>query len=408
MATSTWTSNVERDRPITADDDIAIVYWAGVKDGASPCSFSTQNKRPLPTGTTGPIPTQRTRLRAIDWINVYDTDATPGNDQPPKLRHFSLEAHLHLRVRPRVHLTPSTALNALCQVTFTADRRYRFEQRARHDHGPDSDRHRPRHQRSDRQWTRVEQCRIGARSPGRSTSTRTTFAFRLPTRPCRRTTRRSARIGFSVDWTQIERPRQRREPGKLQYRRRVCSGHVPGRARHRGRQRRAAAFYVADPLGSNPLVAGAPNVEPADHEFLALLGPRPGDFHDLVHPHRHRPGGHRAAPRLGAEQRQPDAGDLVRPAQRRRHGDRGSVRRRMPRAARRQPARRLMQHPASLDRGAGHRGPLDCVQLEQGNKTGIGARRHRGPIRLHTPNNWVPARALPTSTASIHAARTSS
>ena len=66
--------------------------------------------------------------------------------------------------------------------------------------------------------------------------------------------------------------------------------------------------YMADPLGSTPLVAASVGAA------LDLLPRRRADrgVHDLVHPHGGRPGAHRHVARLGPGERQPDTGDLLR------------------------------------------------------------------------------------------------
>lgn len=117
----TWTSASNVNVTFTNQhDDVAIRYWAGVRDGTTPCSFSTQNKRPLPHwyDRSDPDTSQQETPQQIDWLNVYDTGAAPGTNNAPKLRNFSLGANTC--GGPGFLYTTSTDPTVQCQVNFTA------------------------------------------------------------------------------------------------------------------------------------------------------------------------------------------------------------------------------------------------------------------------------------------------
>ena len=73
----TWTANITNLQFTNAQDDVAIQYYAGSKNGNQPCNFATANKSGAAptTGLAAPV--------AVDWINVYSTGPSPGADQRP-------------------------------------------------------------------------------------------------------------------------------------------------------------------------------------------------------------------------------------------------------------------------------------------------------------------------------------
>ena len=110
----TWTGNVTNVVFTNAHDDVAVRYWGGSKNGSAPCDFANGPKKPLPheLGQDN-LPVQ------IDWLNVYDTGAQPGNQQAPKLRRFSLSANTC--GGPGYLYTTDTSAGATCRVDFTAE-----------------------------------------------------------------------------------------------------------------------------------------------------------------------------------------------------------------------------------------------------------------------------------------------
>ena len=111
----TWTGNVTNVQFNNADDDVAIRYWGGSKNGSAPCDFANGPKKPLPHKLS-----QDDQPVQIDWLNVYDTGAAPGNQAPPKLRRFSLNA-AGTCGGPGYLYTASTSPSATCLVGFTAE-----------------------------------------------------------------------------------------------------------------------------------------------------------------------------------------------------------------------------------------------------------------------------------------------
>jgi hypothetical protein len=110
----TWTGNVTNLRFTNAQDDVAIRYWGGSRDGSSPCNFSTPNKKPLPHAVN-----QDNNPVGVDWINVYDTGAAPGANAAPKLRRFALVSNTC--GGPGFLYTASTAANTQCLLGFQAE-----------------------------------------------------------------------------------------------------------------------------------------------------------------------------------------------------------------------------------------------------------------------------------------------
>ena len=111
----TWTANVTNVQFTNASDDIAIRYWGGSKNGSTPCNFASGPKKPLPHDLG-----QDDQPVQIDWLNVYDTGGVPGNQAPPKLRRFSLNA-AGTCGGPGYLYTASTSPSATCLVGFTAE-----------------------------------------------------------------------------------------------------------------------------------------------------------------------------------------------------------------------------------------------------------------------------------------------
>ncbi len=82
-----------------------------------PCTFNASN------GTQGPLPHQLDDDLdpvQIDWLNVYDTGASPGNQAPPKLRRFSLTA-VDCGGPGSSYTASTRPVGAACRVGFPAE-----------------------------------------------------------------------------------------------------------------------------------------------------------------------------------------------------------------------------------------------------------------------------------------------
>ncbi len=110
----TWTGTVDRIVFTNAQDDVAIRYYAGSKDGNQPCDFSTDNKSPLPHDVGSAL-----QPVATEWINVYSTGSVPGTDAPPVLRHFKTTPGSC--GGPGFLYTATTSLGVTCTLGFEAE-----------------------------------------------------------------------------------------------------------------------------------------------------------------------------------------------------------------------------------------------------------------------------------------------
>ena len=111
---STWTANITNLQFTNAQDDVAIQYYAGSKDGNQPCNFATANKSGLPHD----VATAQQPV-SIDWINVYDDGSVAGANAAPVLRHFALTAGTC--GGPGFLYTASTDPSVTCPVGFSAE-----------------------------------------------------------------------------------------------------------------------------------------------------------------------------------------------------------------------------------------------------------------------------------------------
>lgn len=111
--TGTWSADITDLDFTNAHDDVAIRYYAGSKDGNAPCDFSTDNKSGLPHDMNAQNPI------SVDWINVYDTGRSPGADEAPKLRRFALTSSTC--GGSGFVYTASTDPNATCLLGFSAE-----------------------------------------------------------------------------------------------------------------------------------------------------------------------------------------------------------------------------------------------------------------------------------------------
>jgi hypothetical protein len=113
VSPGTWTGNIDHIFFTNAQDDVAIRYYAGSKDGSQPCTFSTNNKGPLPHVVDRQDPV------ATEWLNVYSTGQAPGATDPPVLRQFRTTAGTC--GGPGFVYTANTTLGVTCTLGFVAE-----------------------------------------------------------------------------------------------------------------------------------------------------------------------------------------------------------------------------------------------------------------------------------------------
>lgn len=85
---NSWTGTVHALVLTDSDDDVAVQYWAGPREGNPSCDFDSARKRSF-----AHLVGDEAQPVAIDWINVYDDNRAPAALEPPKLRSFALTSH---------------------------------------------------------------------------------------------------------------------------------------------------------------------------------------------------------------------------------------------------------------------------------------------------------------------------
>lgn len=99
---NTWERAIGGVAFTNAHDDVAVRYWLGSTDGATPCNFSDPKRVQLPeddlslpnnegTNAFRDAVADGNEVRGLNWINVYDGGVPPGPATKPTLRLFRLD-----------------------------------------------------------------------------------------------------------------------------------------------------------------------------------------------------------------------------------------------------------------------------------------------------------------------------
>lgn len=109
-----WSADIQ-DLDFASRSDVAIRFYAGSSGDDATCDFAADARRPLPhsiSSASQPV--------AIDWINVYSAGGgRPGPGNAPVLRHFALTGSTC--GSPGFVYTPSTDPSIECRLGFSAE-----------------------------------------------------------------------------------------------------------------------------------------------------------------------------------------------------------------------------------------------------------------------------------------------